>query len=219
MLLAKRYKGRLDSDADDFIHYAVDGIERMRNLIRDLLEYSCLGGRQMKPEQVDCNAIAAQAVGALKSAIEQAAANVHTDTLPIVRGDPSHLGLVFQNLLANALKFRNKNAPRIRISAKQQDREWLFSVNDNGIGIEPQYVGRIFEIFQRLHTQEEYPGTGIGLAICKRIIEAHGGRIWTESVPGKGSTFYFTIPRPSPEGEIEPQPKNREPARHFPASQ
>ena len=193
-LLVKRYKGQLDSDADDFIDYILDGTERMKQLIRDLLKYSRLGGRQMKLEQVDCNAIASQAVGALKSAIDQTGATVQTDMLPLVRGDPSQFGLVFQNLVANALKFKSKRPPRIHISAKQQDREWLFSVADNGIGMEPQYVERIFEIFQRLHTQQEYPGTGIGLAICKRIIEAHNGRIWAESIPGKGSTFYFTLP-------------------------
>jgi light-regulated signal transduction histidine kinase (bacteriophytochrome) len=170
----------------------------MGSLIRDLLKYSQLGGRQMKPKLVDCNAVAKQAVAAIKGTIEETHAAVLIDLLPVVRGDASQLGLVFQNLLANALKFRGKDAPRIHISATKGSREWIFSVRDNGIGMEPQYLQRIFEIYQRLHTQDEYPGTGIGLAICKRVLEGHGGRIWAESVPEKGSTFYFSLPMSPP---------------------
>ena len=193
-LLAKRYKGRLDPDADDFIGYAVDATERMRNLIRDLLKYSLAGARHLKSEPADCNAVVAEVLITIKSAIEDSGAAVTAGFLPIVKGDSIQLALVFQNLVANALKFRRTESPRIHIAAQQQEAEWVFAISDNGIGIEREYLARIFEIYQRLHTQEEYPGTGIGLAICKRIIEAHNGRIWAESVPGKGSTFYFTLP-------------------------
>ena len=193
-LLAKRYKGRLDQDADDFIGYAVDATERMRNLIRDLLKYSLAGSRQMKSEPADCNAVVAEVLITMKSPIEDSGAAVIIGFLPIVKGDSIQLALVCQNLVANALKFRRKETPRIHIAAQQQGAEWLFSVSDNGIGIEPEYLARIFEIYKRLHTQEEYAGTGIGLAICKQIIEAHNGHIWAESVLGKGSTFCFTLP-------------------------
>jgi light-regulated signal transduction histidine kinase (bacteriophytochrome) len=203
MLLSRRYKGRLDQDADDFIGYAVDATERMRNLIRDLLKYSLAGARHMKSEPTDCNAVVAEVLITIKSAIEDSGAAVTTGFLPIVKGDSIQLALVFQNLVANALKFRRKEPPRIHIAAQQQGAEWVFAISDNGIGIEREYLARIFEIYQRLHTQEEYPGTGIGLAICKRIIEAHDGRIWAESVPGKGSTFYFTLPALSPISESD----------------
>lgn len=193
-LIAKRYKGRLDRDADDFIYYALDGTHRMQNLIRDLLKYSCVGPGQMKSELVDCNAVLDQALTSIKMAIEEANAEVTSDSLPMVRGDPTQLGLVFQNLVANALKFRREQPPCTHISAERKGGEWVFSVTDNGIGIEPQYLDRIFAIFQRLHTHEEYSGTGIGLAICKRIIDAHCGRMWVESALGKGSIFYFSLP-------------------------
>jgi len=204
-LLAKRYKGRLDQDADDFIGYAVDATERMRNLIRDLLKYSLAGARHMRSEPADCNAVVAEVLATMKTGIEDSGAAVTTGFLPIVKGDSSQLALVFQNLVANALKFRRKETPRIHITAQQQGAEWLFSISDNGIGIEPEYLARIFEIYKRLHTQEEYPGTGIGLAICKRIIEAHNGHIWAESVLGKGSTFYFTLPALSHTSESDTQ--------------
>ena len=193
-LLAKRYKGRLDQDADDFINYAVDGVKRMRSLINDLLAYSRVGsrGREFKP--VSSDVVLDHALSNLQMAIEQSGAVVTWDPLPVVTGDNSQLVQLFQNLIGNAIKFNRNGAPRIHVSADQQGSEWVFSVRDNGIGIEPEYFGRIFLIFQRLHDRKQYPGTGIGLAICKKVVERHGGEIWADSEPGTGSTFYFTLP-------------------------
>ncbi|BCL33671.1 GAF domain-containing protein [Nostoc sp. MS1] len=244
-LLERRYKSQLDSNAEQFITYAVDGARRMQTLINDLLNYSRVTTRGQPFVSVDCGVILQRAIANLKIAIEESGAVITHDPLPTVMADPTQLTQVLQNLIANAIKFRRDAAPKIHIGLveksivnsqqstvnSQQSKQnptspspptpssphsplptphsplptphsplptpqktWLFSVRDNGIGIEPQYVERIFVIFQRLHSRSKYPGTGIGLAICKKIIERHGGHIWVESEPGQGSTFYFTIP-------------------------
>jgi len=193
-LLAKRYEDKLDDDAKDFIRFAVDGATRMKMLIQDLLSYSRVATRGKPMEMVDAHEILGEALANLRLLITETATMVITDDLPVVRGDRSQLVLVFQNLINNAIKFRKKNElPRIHVSAQKQEGEWIFSVNDNGIGIEEKYHDRIFAIFQRLHTKQEYPGTGIGLPLCRRIIERHEGKIWMESEPGEGTTFYFTL--------------------------
>ena len=193
-LLARRYQGKLGADADEFIAYAVDGANRMQGLINDLLAYSRVGTRAKGFEPADCAAVLEQALANLKAAIDKDGAVVTHDPLPTVMADNLQLVQLFQNLIGNAIKFHVEEPPRIHVSAEQKGNEWVFSVRDNGIGIDPQYAERIFVIFQRLHAREEYPGTGIGLAICKKIVERRGGRIWVESQPGTGSTFYFTIP-------------------------
>lgn len=195
-LIAKRYRGKLDADADEFIGYAVDGATRMQKLIQDLLTYSRLSTTAREFEPAPMGAVLACALDNIGGAIKESQAVITHDRLPTVRGDAQQLAHVFQNLLSNALKFRGEKPPLIHISAHRADGEWRFSVRDEGIGIDPQYAGRIFVIFQRLHTRAEYPGTGIGLAICKKIIERHGGRIWVESELGKGATFWFSIPDP-----------------------
>ncbi|HRC43580.1 MAG TPA: ATP-binding protein [Nitrospira sp.] len=192
-LLARRYKGKLDADADEFIAFAVDGANRMQRLIQDLLAYSRVntGGRQFEPTAMET--VLKAALDNLTNAVKESHGIITHDPLPAVMGDDKQLAQLFQNLLSNAVKFGGAQPPRIHISAKQADGEWLFSVRDHGIGIDPQYGDRIFVIFQRLHTREQFPGTGIGLAICKKIVERHGGRIWVESELGKGATFYFTM--------------------------
>jgi chemotaxis family two-component system sensor kinase Cph1 len=193
-LLEKRYKGHLDQNADDFIMYAVDGVNRMQELIGDLLTYSRVGARRKEFKPVSSDVALDHALSNMQATIEQSGAVVTWDPLPVVTGDNSQLVQLFQNLIGNAIKFNGERAPRIHVSAHLQENESVFSVSDNGIGIAPEYFGRIFLIFQRLHDRKQYPGTGIGLAICKKVIERHGGRIWVESEPGAGSTFYFTIP-------------------------
>jgi PAS domain S-box-containing protein len=195
-LLAKRYKDKLDADANEFIGYAVDGANRMQKMINDLLSYSRVGTRGKPFEAVGCTAILNQALTNLRMAIEETGAMITQDPLPTVMGDESQLVQLFQNLIDNAIKFRREEEPpRIHISAEDRGNDWFFSIKDNGIGIDPQYNERIFIIFQRLHRREEHPGTGIGLTICKKIVERHGGRVWVDSQPGNGSTFYFTIPK------------------------
>jgi len=193
-LLARRYEGKLDSDADEFIGFAADGAVRMWKLINDLLTYSRVGtqGKELSP--IDSEAVLAQSVDDLKVAVEENAALVTHDPLPTVMADRPQLGQLFQNLIGNAIKFRSSEPPRVHISASRNGNGWTFSVRDNGIGIAAEYSERIFIIFQRLHGRQEYAGTGIGLAICKKIVERHGGRIWVESEVGKGATFYFILP-------------------------
>jgi PAS domain S-box-containing protein len=193
-LLARRYKGKLDADADEFIGFAVDGSKRMQELINALLAYSRIGtkGRDFAP--IECESVLKATLQNLQIAIEDSQAVVTHDPLPTVRGDATQLGQLFQNLIGNAIKFRGDRRPAVHVSAARNGNAWLFSVRDDGIGIDPQYSERIFVIFQRLHSKEEYPGTGIGLALCKKIVERHGGRIWVESEPGKGATFSFTMP-------------------------
>lgn len=194
-LLARRYKDKLDSDADEFIGFAVDGARRMQELINDLLTYSRVGSRPLELELVDSNEVVDQVILDLGAAIQDSAATVTRGDLPNVRADPRQLHQLFQNLIANAIKFQKPGlAPVVHVASRATDGNWTFSVSDNGIGIEPQYVERIFMLFQRLHSRAEYPGTGIGLAICKKIVERHGGTIAVHSTPGQGTTFEFTLP-------------------------
>ncbi len=193
-LLEKRYKGKLDRDADDFINFAVDGANRMQILITDLLAYSRVGRRGKTFGETSCEVVLDRALSNLQAVVEETGAVVTRDPLPAVTGDDSQLVQLFQNLIGNALKFRGDRVPRIHISVEQSGNDWVFSVSDNGIGIAPEYCERIFSIFQRLHGRQEYPGTGIGLAICRKVVERHGGKIWAKSELGTGSTFYFTIP-------------------------
>ena len=193
-LLEERYQDKLDTDAKEFIQFAVDGALRMQRLINDLLSYSLVGARQKPVKPTDCNSVLSQVIANLSVTIEQNNVIITNDDLPTVMADASQMQELFKNLVGNAIKFRSEHAPRVHVSAKQNGNKWLFSVQDNGLGIDPQYNDKIFLIFQRLHSKEEYPGTGIGLAICKRIVERHGGKIWVDSNVGMGSTFYFTLP-------------------------
>jgi PAS domain S-box-containing protein len=193
-LLEQRYKGKLDADADEFIKYAVDGANRMRSLIDDLLSYSRVNRRGNPFRPTESELALDVAIKNLQMSIEENGVVVTHDQLPEVMADEGQLVQLLQNLIGNAIKFHAKEPPCVHVSAKNlQEKEYLFSVQDNGIGIDPQYFDRLFKIFQRLHTKEEYPGTGIGLALCKRIVERHGGSIWLESQPGKGTTIYFTL--------------------------
>ena len=193
-LLARRYKGKLDSDADEFIVFAMDGAIRMWKLINDLLTYSRVRTESRELEPADCEMILHQSLDNLKVAIEENGAVVTHDPLPTVIADNPQLVQLFQNLIGNAINFRGAEPPRVHVSAGRNGNGWTFSVRDNGIGIAPEYVKRIFVIFQRLHGREKYAGTGIGLAICQKIVERYGGHIWVESEVEKGATFYFTLP-------------------------
>lgn len=193
-LLARRYKDKLDSDADEFIGFAVDGATRMQALINALLTYSRVGTQAKEFEPTDCDAVLDTILAGLKAAIEDSGAVITRDPLPTVMGDGTQLGQLFQNLVGNGVKFRGAAAPQIHISSRRNGNGWIFSVRDHGIGIDSRYAERIFVMFQRLHAKGEYPGTGIGLAICKKIVERHSGQIWVESQPGDGATFFFTIP-------------------------
>jgi len=193
-LLGRRYRGRLDAQADEFIGFALDGAKRMKTLIRDLLAYSRIGTREKVCESVAMSRPIDLALENLKLVIAEKQAEISVGPMPAISADPVLLTQLFQNLIGNALKFAGKETPRIAITARRGEGEWIFSVADKGIGIEDKYLVRIFEIFHRLHSREEYPGTGIGLALCKRIVEIHGGRIWAESEPHRGSVFHFSLP-------------------------
>lgn len=193
-LLERRYQGRLDADADNFIHFAVDGAERMRQLIQDLLAFSRVGTRGGELVPTDSRAALARALENLQVLIDETDARVIFEEMPEVNADPGQLELVFQNLIGNAIKYRGEDRPKVSVSAVAEEGHWLFGVKDNGIGFEQKFADRIFGVFQRLQTRSEYPGTGIGLAIAKKIVERHGGRIWAESEPGLGATFWFTMP-------------------------
>jgi len=193
-LLKKRYYDKLEGDACEFIEFAVDGAQRMQTLIEDLLTYSRVGTRGEPFEVTDCNEVMETVTSNLQIAIEESAADIKCNKLPVTIADRTQLVQLFQNLICNAIKFRNGDIPKIRIHSKKENGRWVFSIKDNGIGIEAEFKQRIFEIFQRLHSKDKYPGTGIGLAICKKIVERHNGEIWLESQSDKGSTFYFTLP-------------------------
>jgi PAS domain S-box-containing protein len=192
-LLEKRYKDQLDQDANEFIEYAVDGAKRLDDKIKDLLKYSQVSGKEREYVTVNCERVLEETLINLKVSIDENNAVITHDPLPSIKGDEKLLVQLFQNLIANAIKYRSQATPKIHISAKHKKNQYLFSVKDNGIGIGSKHLRRIFTIFQRLHTDEEYEGTGIGLAIAQKIVQQHGGEIWVESELGKGSIFYFTI--------------------------
>ena len=193
-LIQKQYRGKIDDKADKYLDFIADASDRMRVLIKDLLDFSRIGANG-ELERVDCNEILKNTISDLMVAIDESNADIQIGRLPIIIGDPTEVKILFQNLLINALKFRKKNvAPFIQISAKLKEGFWEFAIRDNGIGIQPEHGHRIFDIFQRLHTRSEYAGSGIGLSHCKKIVELHNGKIWVESEPGEGSTFYFTLP-------------------------
>ncbi len=195
-LLAHKYQDRLDEKAGTYIGYIVDGAHRMQVLINDLLALSRVATKGKSFSRVDCNAVLGRVEQDLEFAVGESGARITKGALPLVMADDVQLGQVFQNLIGNAIKYRNRERPPdIRVAARENGNEWLFSVSDNGIGIEPRHFSRVFQLFQRLHTREEYSGTGIGLALCQKIVERHGGRIWVESTPEQGSTFFFTLPK------------------------
>lgn len=199
-LIAERYRGRLDENGDKFIAYACEGALRMQTLIQDLLAFSRVGRAGAKMISVDCEAAMAEVLLTLGPAIRERGAIVTYTSLPVVRMEASQMTQVFQNLIANAIKFHSEQPPKISIRAEKSGTEWLFTVSDNGIGIPTESVETVFIVFHRLHTRSEYAGNGIGLAICKKIIERNGGRIWVEPHVGQGSTFKFTLPcHPLPE--------------------
>jgi light-regulated signal transduction histidine kinase (bacteriophytochrome) len=205
-LLADRYLGRLDEQADKYIAYAVDGAVRMQSLIQDLLKFSHAGKQEIESRTTECRAVVEQAVKNLQAAIQESGAAVSWNGLPEVMADPSQLTQVFQNLIANAIKFRGAETPVIQIDSGKKDHEWVLTISDNGIGIPAESWQDIFVIFRRLHTRTEYAGNGIGLAICKKIIERHGGKIWIEAEVKPGCRFRFTLPaEPSSKAAQEAQ--------------
>ena len=193
-ILSEDYKGKLSDDADRFIDYLVGGANRMRTLIDDLLTLSRIGNQGRAFEPTDCNDVLQRVIANLETTIDNSGAAVTHDALPIVNGDAVQLTQLFQNLVSNGIKFRGEETPCVHVSAEKRGDEWVFSVRDNGIGIAPRHHQRIFLMFQRLHSRSEYSGTGIGLALCKKIVQRHGGRIWLDSGEDRGSTFYFTVP-------------------------
>jgi PAS domain S-box-containing protein len=192
-LLKRRYQSQIDSSADELIMHSVDGVTRMQGLISDLLLYSRVGTRGKPLEPTDCAVILKHTLDNLQVSIHESGTRVTSNALPTVNADATQLTQLLQNLIGNAIKYRDGRSPEIHLGVTCDENEWLFSVRDNGIGIEPQYYERVFKVFQRLHQRREYAGNGIGLAICKKIVERHGGRIWVDSKLGEGSTFYFTI--------------------------
>ena len=199
-ILAEDYKGELDENADRFIGYAVDGANRMKGLIDGLLAFSRVGTQGEPFEATDCNLILEQVINGLEETIEDSGASLSQERLPTVNADPIQLSQVFQNLISNALKFSGEGSPNVHISAEQRPEDWVFSVQDNGIGIAERHYERIFKMFQRLHHRSEYEGSGIGLALCHKIVQRHGGQIWVKSKVGEGATFYFSIPKAEMEG-------------------
>lgn len=193
-LIKRRHGARLDAEATEFLGFAVDGAKRMQDLISDLLDYSRVTSKARGPVEVDCEALMAEVKSNLSVQIAEKNAAVTSDPLPRVKADPSQLLQLFQNLVTNGLKFNSAAAPTVHVSAIAEPGVWHFAVRDNGIGIDPKYFGKLFVIFKRLHAREDYPGTGLGLALCKKIVERHGGRIWVESTLGRGAAFHFTWP-------------------------
>ena len=193
-LLAERYRGQLDENAEKYIFYVVDGATRMQALIEGLLAFSRVGRPGIEPQNTDCNTVIDIACKNLERAIQESGARIEHERLPVIVADTRLFVQLFQNLIGNAIKFCGKDAPVVRISAEKQNQEWTFVVADNGIGIAPEHAKTVFQIFKRLHTHAEYPGSGIGLSICQKIVEQHGGRIWVESVPGRGAAFKFGVP-------------------------
>jgi light-regulated signal transduction histidine kinase (bacteriophytochrome) len=197
-LLTRQCGPALDERGEEYIHWVNDGADRMHAMIQGLLTFARVGTRGRTRQPVDCEALLERVLGDLRATIRAQEAVITHTPLPTILADEAQLEQVFQNLISNALKFHGETTPRIRIGARDDDRAWAFFVQDNGIGMDLEHTARIFEIFQRLHTEEEYPGTGIGLAVCKRIIDRHGGRIWVDSAPGAGATFHFTLPKEGP---------------------
>jgi light-regulated signal transduction histidine kinase (bacteriophytochrome) len=195
-LLEKKYKTQLDDTAHQYIHFAVDGSERMKTLINDLLKFSRVGTTVEENSEVDCNLLLKGVIKVFEQKINENDAKIRVNELPVIKGNRTQLEQLFQNLIGNALKYRGKESPCIEIGANDEGSGWVFHVKDNGIGIEKKFYDKVFVIFQRLHGKNEYGGTGIGLAICKKIVERHGGKIWIESEPGNGTTFYFSFPKP-----------------------
>ncbi len=193
-LLQQCYQGRLDADADRYLAFIVDGTLRMQTLIKDILVYSREGRQEIEHQRFDVNEVFEQTLNNLRSVLDEKEAVVTNDHLPTIEADTTQFGRLLQNLIGNGVKFRGEASPRVHVSAIRENGMWCFSVQDNGIGIESKYQDKIFEVFERLHDERTYEGTGIGLAICKKIVERHGGHIWVRSDPGQGSTFYFTIP-------------------------
>jgi light-regulated signal transduction histidine kinase (bacteriophytochrome) len=194
-LLQRKFDGKLDAESGEYIKYTIEGAHRIQHLIDDLLSYTRLGAKSFSPRQVDLSTVFKETLSNLSMASEENQTEITCDPLPRVMADPTHMLLLFQNLIANAIKFCDKEKSRVHVSARPEADFWLFQVEDNGIGIDPQYFEKIFVVFQRLHPRDQYPGTGIGLALCKKIVEQHGGKIWVESEVGKGSKFRFTLPR------------------------
>lgn len=193
-LLERRYRGKLDGEADEYIAFAVEGAARMKRLLNDLLAFCRAGAAERPMRRVEGEAALARAMESLRGAIEQSGAVITHDPLPAVTADGPQLVRLFAHLLDNAIKFRREEALRVHVGVEQQDGAYLFGVADNGMGVAPPYAEKIFRLFQRLNARERYPGNGIGLAECKKIVERHGGRIWVESAPGQGATFRFTLP-------------------------
>jgi light-regulated signal transduction histidine kinase (bacteriophytochrome) len=194
-LLARRYKGKLDSEADEFIAYATDGAKRMQQLINDLLGYARIGQGHVVYQPIECQEVFDQVVESLDEKIREAGATLTHDALPQITANETQIIQLFQNLIENAIKFKSEEPPRIHVSAQAKKKQWIFSFSDNGVGIAPEYKDRVFVIFQPLHNREAYPGTGIGLAICKKIVEQHAGQIWVETKPRKGTEIRFSWPR------------------------
>ena len=193
-MLKVKYADSLDAEGEEYIEYAVTGAKRLETLISGLRSYLTITSTATAPDPADTNMVVARCLENLKLLVEHSGARCEVGTLPAVRLHEVHLEQLFQNLIVNGIKYRSRDAPHIRISARKDDSNWVFAVQDNGIGIDPQYQEQIFGVFKRLHGNDEYEGTGIGLAICKRIVERYGGRIWVESKSGEGSTFLFNVP-------------------------
>ena len=211
-LIERRNRDKLDEDSKRFLEFAVKSAEHMRGLINGLLEYSRVSVKEKKFKNLDCNLVVSGVLEQLYATLQESGGKVECLPLPEVYGEPLLLGQLFQNLIGNALKFRNERPPQVEVGAEKREGEWLFWVKDNGIGIEPRFFQQIFRLFQRLHNREEYPGAGLGLAVCRKTVELHGGKIWCESELGKGSCFYFTLPIFNPLTKLADEEPNSETA-------